>query len=206
MPPKPKKPRQTRQARQAFIIPGFGESSRTQPYRRIARHFQQHSIKPHIIDIHWPRRVMSDHIAEFMNIYETKVEPDAQTYFFGFSFGAMVALLASVYTKPHTQILCSLSPFFQEDLHGTRSWWKAALGHKRIDDFKTLSLDAAASRVTAKTILIAGDQEGQEVARTAARAHRKLQNSQLIIVPGAKHDIRQPLYLATVRQTISTIR
>ncbi|OGY84548.1 MAG: hypothetical protein A3F54_05580 [Candidatus Kerfeldbacteria bacterium RIFCSPHIGHO2_12_FULL_48_17] len=205
MPQKTKKPRPTPKPRQAFIIPGFGESSRTQPYRRIARAFQQQSIKPYIIDIHWPRRVMSDHIAEFMNIYETKVEPDAQTYFLGFSFGAMVALLASVYTNPHTQILCSLSPFFQEDLPTTRSWWKTALGHKRIDDFQTLSLDVVAPRVTAKTFILAGDKEGQEVARTAARAHRQLSDSQLIIIPGAKHDIRQPHYLAAIKKVISTI-
>jgi len=42
----------------------------------------------------------------------------------GFSFGAMVAFIASQKIRPKKLILCSLSPYFNEDLKKLRKGWK----------------------------------------------------------------------------------
>ncbi len=189
----------------AFIIPGFSESEKNNPaYRKIAGFFKKKDIRPVIVDIEWKRKTMSEYVRQFQKIYLEKNQ-GAEIYFFGFSYGAMIAFISSVEVKPKMQVLCSLSPFFREDFPRIREWWKKYIGKKRLKDFRHISFDALADKIVSDTIILAGNKEGSEVDCRAKDAHKKIKNSRLIIIQNAKHAIQQDEYLAEVKKIISEL-
>lgn len=185
-----------------FIIPGYSESKKNNPaYTKIAGYFKTKGIFPVIVDIDWKHKTMSDYVKQFKNIY-TKNKKSAEIYFLGFSYGAMISFISSVELKPKIQILCSLSPYFKEDFPYIREWWKRYVGQARLADFNKISFNVLAKKVSAKTIIMIGSKEGSEVDRRAKNANNKIKNSQLIIIPKAKHKIRQDEYLAEIKKVI----
>lgn len=189
----------------AFIIPGYSESKKNNPaYYKIAGYFKQKNIKPIIVDIDWKYKTMSDYIKQFKKIY-SKNKKEAEVYFLGFSYGAMVSFISSAELKPKVQILCSLSPYFKEDLPYIKEWWKRYMGQGRLADFQRISFNALAKNVSSKTIILAGNKEGKEVDRRVRDASKKIKNSKLTIIPNAKHKIEQVEYLAEIRKVISNL-
>ena len=109
----------------AYIIPGFKESYLTKKgYEKVGEFFKERGIEPIQIDINWeyqnPGR-FRDFLAQFLKQYKRR--KDAEIYLLGFSFGAVIAFLAEQKIKPRVLILCSLSPYFEEDLSKARPRW-----------------------------------------------------------------------------------
>lgn len=101
---------------------------------------------------------MSDYVKQFRKqLYHAK---DEEVYLFGFSFGAMVAFIASAEINPKLQLLCSLSPYFKEDLPHLKKSWKNYFGKKRMADMKTFSFNEFSRKTQCRTILVAGTKEG----------------------------------------------
>src|SRR5262249_29558888 len=127
----------------------------------------------------------------------------SKTYLFGFSFGAVIALLASTQMPIDGQILCSLSPFFEEDLPDMKHSWKVLIGKRRREDFAQLNAARLAQQVTAPTILLYGSREDNSIESRAQQTYTQLKaKKQLYIVEGAKHDIGYPKYLEQIRMAI----
>lgn len=186
----------------AFIIPGYAESKKNNPaYSKIAGYFKHNGIRPVIVEIDWKYKSMSEYVEQFQQIY-LKTKLSGNVYFFGFSYGAMIAFVSSVRLKPKAQILCSLSPFFKEDIRDMREWWKKATGKKRLADLQRISFNDLAKQVSSKTILLAGAKEVKEVAKRVGEANRRIRNSRVAIVFGAKHSVQQKEYLAEIKKTI----
>ena len=190
----------------AFIIPGFGESKKNNPaYMKIAGYFKTKGINPIIVDIDWKYKVMTDYVEQFKEFYAKHVEKGAEVYILGFSYGAMVACISSPELKPKIQILCSLSPFFKEDMNRIKEWWKKYTGKKRINDLAKISFNDLAKKISSKTYILAGDKEGIEVEIRARETNNKIKNSRLIFIPGAKHMIGQKEYLTEVKKMIDSL-
>lgn len=188
-----------------FIIPGCSESKKNNPaYSKIASYFRKKKIEPIIVDINWKRKTMSDYVEQFKKAY-FKNKKYNEVYFLGFSYGAMISFISSAELKPKVQILCSLSPYFKEDFPYIREWWKRYIGQGRLADFKKISFNDFAKKVSAKTIILAGDKEGKEVYSRAKDANQRLKNSKLIIIPKAKHRIQQEEYLEEIKKIISNL-
>lgn len=189
----------------AFIIPGYGFSGKEREYQKIAEFFRQHKIKPVIVEIDWKRRTMSQYVRQFEDQYFKHAYIGSEIYFLGFSYGAMVACIASARLKPKNQILCSLSPYFKEDMPSIKKWWRSMTGKRRIEEFENLSFAKLAKSISARTILLAGDKEGVEVEKRTKDASRKITGSELFFLNGVKHDISDKRYLEKIKSVIEKL-
>ena len=188
----------------AFLIPGWGESATSKSYKQIAKYFRQKGIKPIPIEIKWKRTTLSDNIEQFLKQFRNyKAE---RTYVLGFSLGAMIAFISSQQTKPQVQILCSLSPYFKEDLPYLKEWWRIGVGKRRLNDMKKHSFDKISREIKSETILLFGSKEVKQVYRRNRLAFEKLHcKKKLIVIQDAKHNIRQKEYLTALKNIIEKI-
>lgn len=189
----------------AFILPGFRESGEAKGYLEIAKIFSEHGCNTQIISIQWNRRTMSDYIDE---IRKAISGVSGEVYLLGFSFGAMIAAVIASEVKPQALFLCSLSPYFAEDLVRIPNSWKKAIGKRRMEDFATLSFKNIASDIFSRTFLFLGETEAKRypaIARRSEEANRLIKNSQLIRIPKGKHDLHQDNYANIVKNIISQV-
>jgi len=187
-----------------FIVPGFSELTSEEKYQKIARYFKKTNITPIIVDINWKRKVMSEYVQEFLTKYEQK--KSEINYFWGFSFGAVICFIASSKVEVDTQILCSLSPFFSEDIPMIRPAWLKYWGKKRTGDFKKIHSEDLVKTINAKTILLTGSKEGKEITATKNRIYQLLIcKKEQYIIKNAKHDISNPDYQKKVEKIILSL-
>lgn len=187
----------------AFIIPGWGDSVKWDRYKKIVPLLVSKKIRPVLVDIDWNHKTMTDYVNQFTKIYEKNKAKEV--YVIGFSWGAIIGLLASQKINPKVLILCSLSPFFNEDLEYLRKRWKNKLGKRRLEDFRTYSFKKIAKNVRCRTILLAGTEEHKLLLRRVNDANNKLKNSELVIIRGAKHNISRREYLDCIREIIYSL-
>ncbi len=183
------------------MIPGFGESISQKRYSPIVKSFKSNEFNVVPVSIDWKYRTMSDYVDQFLD----KVKEIRQFYLFGFSFGAMVSVISSSRIQPRAQILCSLSPYFKEDFKYIPESWHRFIGKKRVEDFRALSFNNLASKVKCKTFILAGTLEAKEVGRRVEEAHKRIANSELILVDGAKHDVAQKEYAESLDKLIAKL-
>ncbi len=186
----------------AFIIPGHGCPTKNKEYQEIARYFNQKKIKPIFVEIDWKRNTHIEYIEQFKKQYTQYVGKNDEVYVLGFSFGAMISCITAPDLKPKVQILCSLSPFFKEDMPKIKQWWKDYHGKKRCEVFEKFSFSEIARNTKSKTFILIGTKEGIEVERRARAAKEKIRNSELIILEGVKHDISDERYLKKIAEII----
>jgi esterase/lipase len=187
-----------------YIIPGFAEKAEDKKrYGKIVKFFEEKKFKVMPVKITWERKVMTDYVEQFLCSF--KKNPGEKIYLFGFSFGAVISLLSSLKIKPEMLILCSLSPFFKEDIPLTKKSWKKIIGKKRIADFKKYSFNEIAKKIKCKTFLIAGDKEGLEIDRRIKIAEKLIKNGKLIISKGSKHNISQKEYINTIKEVVEKL-
>jgi len=188
----------------AYIIPGFNHHNKQPAYKKIASFFRSRGIKPIPIDIKWKYRTMTDYVGEFIEKYKREFNDNNEVYFLGFSFGAMISFISAVKLKPKMIILCSLSPWFKENLPHVPKKWKRNF-KRRVEVFKELSFNEISKKINSKTILLIGDKEPSITIRRTKDAHRRLRDSKLIMIKGAKHDIEMEEYLKTLEKVISKL-
>ncbi|MFZ2049015.1 MAG: hypothetical protein WAV25_01835 [Minisyncoccia bacterium] len=188
-----------------YIIPGLGESYKTRrAYKTIARMFMARGISPIHVDIDWDRNskiLFKDYVEQFLKQY--KKPKDTDVFILGFSFGAMTAFLSANRTKPKALILCSLSPYFKEDLVNLKPKW---LKWWRDNSIKSdYSFSKVVRSIKAKTYIIVEDVDAKNIQIRAREAHRDIPNSSLYIAKGAKHNINQKEYLDTTERVINKL-
>ena len=197
--------------RVVYIIPGFQHLPSDKGYPDVARWFAARGVKPVRVRMTWNYRVMSDYVAQFLEIVE-KQRP-REFYYWGFSYGAMIAFIASTKLQPKAQMLCSLSPYFREDLAGVVAYAKKIgkkpqhfFGKRRRADFEQYSFTKLAREVTCPTILTMGSEEKSILIKRVNDAHKRIKKSRLIIADDAAHDIAQKEYADILRKAISTMK
>ena len=197
--------------KKVYIIPGFLESASFKRYKKVIELLWKKDFIVIGVRIDWKKQSMHDYVEQFL-----KTMPEKNSYILGFSYGAMIALLSARKVKPKILILCSMSPYFKEDLDATISAYgkKLEKHHTKrlLEGFKKYPFGSIARHVMCKTVLIAGDKEtvirGKNyrlVLNRAKDANAKIKNSQLIIVKNGKHDIAQKEYNAALRKVINKL-
>lgn len=188
-----------------YIIPGYCESHlRQRGYNKVATFFEEQGIEPIHIEIDWERgdpKRFSDYAKQFLDLYK---KPKAtQVYILGFSYGATVAFLTAIKTKPDALILCSLSPYFEEDMKDLKPAW--VRWFRKYFTESDYSFTKLASKIKTETYVIVGEKEDKSCHVRAKDARKKLSNSLLTIAKGAGHKIGQKEYLETIRKVISKL-
>jgi predicted alpha/beta hydrolase family esterase len=117
-----------------LIIPGFGEATSEHPYRGLVK---KYSSAYNVITFtpHWDYSVASKWLHE-LDIKLSKIKTE-NTIVVAFSLGAYITLLAAQSYHFKQVILCSLSPFYKEQLHMLPDSAKTFLGKRRVKDFYT---------------------------------------------------------------------
>ena len=189
----------------AYIIPGYGESSIHQrSYGKIAKYFESVDITTIQVSINWRKHTLErfdDYVEDFLKQY--KKEKNTQVYVLGFSFGAMIAFLTAIKTKPDALILCSPSPYFEEDLKIMKpSWLKWWRKNFTKSDYSFTKL---AEKIGTKTYLLVGEKEDEICIHRAKDAKKKIKNSMLTIIKSGQHKIGQKEYLEALRKVINKI-
>lgn len=167
--------------------------------------FKARGVTPIHVEIKWDRRkgkrCFDDYLKDFLKVY--KKRKGQKVYVLGFSFGASVAFLTAPKAKPTALILCSLSPYFKEDLgdlpSSWRKWWKRNFTES---DY---SFDTLVPKVRCRVNLLVGNKELLKPIDRPEKAHKKLKNSKLVIIKGAKHDIRGAEYQKAIKRVISRL-
>lgn len=183
----------------AYVIPGFHGSTDYERYQSVINAFELQNFKVIPITIDWNRRVMSDYVQDFFS--QLDHNEDDEVCLFGFSFGAMIAIIAATKLKPNTLILCSLSSFFKEDLKYVKKSWKKYVGKNRMSDFKNFSFNKIIAKIKCKTIIILGKREDKTLIKKAKNVHKRVKNSVLYIVD-ARHDISNENYQNKILEII----
>ncbi len=181
-----------------FIIPGYRHKSGDQAYIDLVNVFEKKKLASIVVPIKWKYSAFNKWLAEFDAFYEkNKAE---ETVLLGFSYGAMIALAAAVKIQPKLLILCSLSPYFKEDLVTMKKSWVRAIGKRQMADFEKVSFNELAKNIKSKTILLLGEKETIKYPELADRvkiAHQKI-SSKLVMVPNGDHNIGQKEYLEAI--------
>lgn len=190
--------------RTVYIIPGYTHSPQIKIYKDVGKIFQENGFKVVYVKIDWKYKTISDWVDQFLNEYYKS--DGSKKYLFGFSFGAVISILSSTKVKIDSQILCSLSPYFDIDLTKIYKSWKKQIGKNRIEDFEKLNMEKVARFVKAKTYLLYGTREGRFIKERAEDTYKKLNcYKKLILVNGAKHDIGNKEYLEAIKKVIEDL-
>lgn len=189
-----------------FIIPGFKEKISDKAYVSLKNLFIKKGFTVHLVPIVWNYKTISDQITQFEEFYKKKKSKN--NYILGFSFGAVIAFAAANKLKPKKLFLCSLSPYFKEDLKLIPNTWKKFVGKKRILDFSKLIFGKLAKEINikTKTLVFIGEEESKKYITLKKRcedAKSKIKNSKLIVIKNAPHDIGNKYYLEALDENIS---
>ncbi len=188
--------------RYAYIVPGGHERTTQNIYRKIGSMFRKKGFTVKYVQINWWYRTPRDWVAQLQRAYK----PSKRDVFFGFSFGAWTSFVAATEVHVDRLILCSLSPYFKEDLPGLRKyWWYRRVGKRKLKDFENYEFRELYKKIKCKTILICGSKEAECLKSRVEGAHRKIKGSRLVLVKGSKHDISNKDYTAAISDVIKSL-
>ncbi|PJE74314.1 MAG: hypothetical protein COV01_02345 [Candidatus Taylorbacteria bacterium CG10_big_fil_rev_8_21_14_0_10_41_48] len=117
-----------------YIIPGYGETTRRKPYMKLAQIASDLGYEVTKINPDWAGGLMTDWVKSFVE--KTHGSKYENSLVIGFSFGAVIAILGAQQTRFRKIILCSLSPYFSEDIKDLPPEVWDTFGNKHKVDFK----------------------------------------------------------------------
>jgi predicted esterase len=185
--------------KKVFIIPGFRHTATSKAYREIAKFLKAEGYQPIPVKIPWKQTTISENTEYFLKQYKKRTVSEGlkrqKTYILGFSFGAMIAFLASTKVRVNGLMLCSLSPFFKEDVK------KLNVKNARDEDFKTLHCGTLAKKIKAKKVLMFyGAKETNPLIKRVKSAYRQISSDKkyLVSIKKTEHDIGHKNYLSAI--------
>lgn len=178
-----------------FIIPGFNQLVTDKAYRKIAKILKKEDYFPILVKIPWKNTTILENTKYFLKEYR-KIK-SKKKYILGFSFGAMIAFIASTRVRSSGLMLCSLSPFFKEDLRISKTMTKA---NRAFYKLRSISL---AKKIKSKQVLMMyGEQESRSLIKrvTDTFSHISSTNKFLISIYKTEHNVGTKGYLAKIHQ------
>nr|MBP9719187.1 hypothetical protein [Candidatus Levybacteria bacterium] len=165
-----------------FIIPGFRHKPSGKAYRAIASMLRREGYAPILVTIPWKQSTISENTALFLKKYN-RIEAK-EKYILGFSFGAMIGFLAATKVKPAGLILCSLSPYFKEDMKKKPKTKASSITMRRFEDFSTLHCAALARKIKSKRVhFLYGMSEEKAIIQRANHAYTHIPSLEKSVLP-----------------------
>lgn len=187
-----------------LFIPGFQENIYSRDYPKTIKAIEKAGYKVKFVDINWKRTTIKHWVEEFDAVYKNYDPKD--TILAGFSYGAMTAFMAATKRSPVELWLFSLSPYFIEDMtqETFKKAWLNYIGHRRTDDFKTLSYVSLIKSISSRVKFFYGDVELKSWSDIGYRnaIADKSPNMETILIPGAKHDVASDVYIDAIIKSI----
>lgn len=158
-----------------------------------------------MVKIPWQQPI-TQNTAYFLKEY--KKVTSRKKYILGFSFGAMIAFLASTKISVRGLILCSLSPYFKEDLPKISREDLLRIKKLYYNDFANISSQAIARKTKAKQILMLyGSKEARALVRRVSETYSQinLKNKYLLPIRKTEHDLGDDKYLNKIQRVIKLL-
>ena len=188
----------------AFLIPGNGEDLKSRDYQAVLDVYESLGYEPHFVPVKWKYRTIDNWVKEVESkIPQKELENSLLS---GFSFGSIIALSLAAKTNPKKLLLFSLSPYFKEDFPLPEKYAEWA-GKRRIENFKKISMNELASKISCPTIIFIGKEEIEkykDMDSRSSKAHKRIRHSKLIVVKDADHDVGHPNYVKTIKKNLNT--
>lgn len=184
-----------------FIIPGFRHKPKNKAYKEIAKILKSEGYSPILVTIPWKQTTISQNTKYFLKFYN-KINTKKK-YILGFSFGAMIAFIASTKVSVSGLILCSLSPYFKEDLLKMNIQKVSLIKKLRYDDFSKLDSVALAKQTKAKQILMLyGAKEAKSLIKRVTVTFDQILSTDKYLIPiqETEHNIGARKYLNKIHQ------
>lgn len=172
-----------------YIIPGFRQKPTSRAYKQIVKVLKSEGYLPIPIYIPWKKTTISEKTDYFLKQFRKRRAKSKSIL--GFSFGAIIGFLAATKVPVSALILCSLSPYFKEDI--------------ATSDLHSATL---AKRLRAKRILMLyGKRESKPLVKRVTKTFRQIKSSHkyLIPIPATEHDIGNRRYLHTIHQAAKAL-
>ena len=188
-------------AKTIFIITGFKDKASDSQYKWMRTFFKKKGFIVKIPSIKWNHRVMSDYVDEFRQYYEEN--KSEKNYVLGFSYGAMIAFISAHELKPAKLYLCSLSPYFNEDLRTLKPWWKRFIGIHRLKDFKQYIAKSIAKNLAIPTVVFYGTREAKRYPELKVRCEETAKlapKAKLVSIKDAPHRVDHPEYVEAIKK------
>jgi hypothetical protein len=185
-----------------YLIPWFLEKTTFKRYSALKTFLHKAWFKVISVEIDRKRKTMNDYVEDFLSTFNQHGNLD-EVFVLWFSFWAMISFISSTKLEVKAQFLCSLSPYFKEDIPSVKEQWKKALGKKRLKVFNDLWFDELSPHVKCKTYIFYGTKEWPEIAKRSKDANTKIYESELLIIEWAKHDLSEKQYIATIKEVVS---
>ncbi len=193
-----------------FLIAGFdiNQTAAHKDYQDLRQAIKDKNYEVIPVDIYWRKQTMSGFVKKFIKFYQHK--KGAINIIIGNSFGAEVALITAPKLKPDKIILCSLSPFFKEDIprFNDRKKLEKWFGPRRLKDLEQISANEAAKRINQtniKTIMFYGEKEKimykKLVERVKATA-KDINETELMEITEAAHSFKDPAYIKVISESL----
>ncbi len=183
-----------------FIIPGYTDTASDPQYKEIIKIAKSKGYVIHKVPIQWKYRTVSDYIGQFKEFYSK--HKSNNDYFFGFSYGAVVAFSTAEELKPKKIFLCSLSNDFKEDLKGIENRARKFLGKKRFEDTKARSAVQIAKKLAIPTIVLYGEKEHDRLKKRCEETVKLAKHAKLVVVKNADHEIGHLEYIKAIKAVL----
>lgn len=183
-----------------IIIPGFGESAKDSTYSAIKKEIKNLGYNIVFHQPKWEKNTIKKWLSDFKEFLK-KFE-ETNPIILGFSFGAYIAIISAKDFKFSKIILCSLSPYFKDDIKNLPAIAYKILGRKRIDDFKKYNLP---KNLDIPVIFLVGDRDINIVIKRTLSAYKKYKgNKKIVTINGAGHDLNNKNYIDEIKKTLSS--
>lgn len=183
-----------------FIVPGFKEKITNKKYISLKNFLTTKGFEVVMVSVTWERKTISENAKEFQEFYNKK--KGEENYILGFSFGAMITFISAQKLQPKKIFLCSLSPYFKEDLKNEKPWILDYIGTRRTADFLLMSGKTIAKDLTIPTTVFYGEEEGRRYPKLKKRCEETaslVNKVKLVIVKNAPHDTSFPEYAKAIK-------
>lgn len=189
-----------------FIIPGFRQSTKSRAYVSLAKSLKKEGYSVKLVSIPWKNSTITDNTEFFLKEYrKVKIQ---KKYIIGFSYGAMIAFIASTKASSSGVVLCSLSPYFSEDTKSTNSKVLSKLTTQRYKDFSKLHAATLARKTKAKkVVMLYGTKEARSLIYRVRKTFSELElrEKRLIPIRKTEHNIGHKNYLLTIHEATTSL-
>jgi hypothetical protein len=181
-----------------FVFPDKDKWSLQRPYPTLAQYITDAGAEVFFIDIHWDKHKSlaacsfeaTKKIQELINEFNPP-----QTYFVGVGVGAMIAAHIGFMFRAKKMLLCSMKPFFQDELALLPWGWRYHAKRKIYAGAPKPNYPA--NRIEIPTIFIQGEKEKHYLnEKLMALRQETFVNSELVIIPKSGAKITRKAYLA----------
>ncbi len=190
-----------------FLIPGFKMQIRDKPYVWLVKYLEDQGIRVVKTLVVWNYRTLSQNTNEFISFFNK--HKGEENYILGFSYGAVIALLAADIVKPKKIFLCSLSPDFVEDWNDLMPDLmlreRKLIGKRRYADTQTRSGKELARKLLVPAVVFYGEVEGKKYPALKKRSEETVhlaKNATLVVVKDAPHQIDFPAYIDALKKEL----